>query len=80
MSAASIGPQAHSQLPSDKVMQGTLPTDLPLPGWSSSGHGMLVRWLGRFQQARRSPARGLLFGFGLSALLWAAIIGFILAL
>ncbi|MDJ0387747.1 hypothetical protein QMO56_06450 [Roseomonas sp. E05] len=61
---------------------------MPLPEMSSRGAGQadaspfaeLLRHLRRLGAARPSPARGLLFGLFLSVLLWAAIIGFLLAL
>ncbi|HWL82938.1 MAG TPA: hypothetical protein VNR89_18460 [Roseomonas sp.] len=61
---------------------------MPLPDMPSRGAGQaagtplteVMRHLRRFAEGRPSPARGLVFGLFLSVLLWAAIIGFLLAL
>jgi hypothetical protein len=80
MSAASIGPKAHTPLPQDEVMQGTLPSGMARHGWLPAREDLITQWGNSLQNSRPSPAKGILIGLALSALIWAAIIGFLLAL
>ncbi|MXP64644.1 hypothetical protein E0493_14925 [Roseomonas sp. M0104] len=71
------------ELKEDRIMR---PVPLAETSSRSGGHAAatplaeMVRQARRFAEGRPSPARGLLFGLFFSLLLWAAIIGFLLAL
>ncbi|MFC3125990.1 hypothetical protein ACFOD4_13050 [Pseudoroseomonas globiformis] len=78
MRVASVGSKLSSM--SRKPATGADARALKSPSQSWDAVGALSRCLEHLAQTRPSVARGIIFGFGLSLLIWAAILGFILAL
>jgi hypothetical protein len=79
MRVASLGSKFSTPFRDSVPLSAGQAPDAPLHGWSQP-LGWISHGFDRLAQSHPSAARGLVIGFSISALIWAAIVGFILAL